>query len=179
MKVRTVPCISQLSGTTLVASPVWIIVTEITPASIGRLLRLMMVWNALTIWQATGTGSMPLCGIAACEPLPRIVILNSLLDANAGPALQRELADLHARPVVRAEHRLHRELLEQAVLDHLARAAAAFLGRLEDQVDGAVEVAVLRQMLGGREQHRRVAVVAARVHLAGRACSCARTCCAR
>ena len=34
-------------------------------------------------------------------------------------------------------------LLEQAVLDHLARAAAAFFGGLEDQVDGAVEVAVL------------------------------------
>ena len=87
VKVRTVPRISQLSGTTLVASPVWIIVTEITPASIGRLLRLMMVWNALTIWHATGTGSMPLCGIAACEPLPWIVIVNSLLDANAGPLL--------------------------------------------------------------------------------------------
>ncbi len=65
VKVRTVPCISQLSGTTFVASPVWIIVTEITPASIGRLLREMMVWNACTIWHATGTGSMPLCGNAA------------------------------------------------------------------------------------------------------------------
>ena len=165
--MRTVPCISQLSGTTLVASPVWIIVTEITPASIGRLLRLMMVWKALTIWHATGTGSMPLCGIAACDPLPRIVTLNSLLDANAGPRLERELARLQARPVVRAEHGFHRELLEQAVLHHLARAAAAFFGRLEDQVDRAVVVAVLREMLGGGEQHRRVAVVAARVHLAG------------
>ncbi len=85
MKVRTVPWISQLSGTTLVASPAWIIVTEITPASIGRLLRVMMVWNACTSWHATGTGSMPLCGIAACAPLPRIVILNSLLLAKHGP----------------------------------------------------------------------------------------------
>ena len=55
-------------GTTLVASPVWIMVTEITPASMGRLLRVMMVWKACTIWQATGTGSMPLCGSAACAP---------------------------------------------------------------------------------------------------------------
>ena len=39
VKVRTVPWISQLSGITLVASPAWIIVTEITPVSIGRLLR--------------------------------------------------------------------------------------------------------------------------------------------
>ncbi len=43
VKVRTVPWISQLSGTTLVASPVWIMVTLITPASTGFLLRVMMV----------------------------------------------------------------------------------------------------------------------------------------
>ncbi len=43
LKVRTVPCSSQKSGTTLVASPAWIMVTEMTPASIGLLLRLMMV----------------------------------------------------------------------------------------------------------------------------------------
>ena len=87
VKVRTVPWISQLSGTTLVASPAWIMVTEITPGSIGRLLRLTMVWNACTIAQAAGTGSMPLCGIAACEPLPRMTMRNSLLEANAGPVL--------------------------------------------------------------------------------------------
>ena len=86
VKVRTVPSMTQVSGTTLVASPVWIIVTEITPVSMGRLLRLMMVWKACTIWQAAGTGSTPRCGIAACEPLPRSVILNSLLEAKHGPA---------------------------------------------------------------------------------------------
>mmetsp|Transcript_70481 Transcript_70481/g.166212 ORF Transcript_70481/g.166212 Transcript_70481/m.166212 type:complete len:304 (+) Transcript_70481:1718-2629(+) len=81
-------------------------------------------------------------------------------------ALQRELAGLHAGPVVRAEHGLHRELLEQAVLDHLAGAAAAFLGGLEDEVDRAVEVAMRGQVLGGRQQHRGVAVVATGVHAA-------------
>ena len=48
-----------------------------------------------------------------------------------------------------------------------AETTAAFLRRLEHEVDGAVEVAVLRQVLGGSEQHRGVAVVAAGVHLAG------------
>ena len=43
VKVRTVPWISQVSGTTLVASPVWIMVTEMTPASTGFLFRVMMV----------------------------------------------------------------------------------------------------------------------------------------
>jgi hypothetical protein len=56
--------------------------------SIGRLLRDTMVWKACTIWQATGTGSTPLCGSAACAPLPRMVILNSLLLAIIGPALK-------------------------------------------------------------------------------------------
>ncbi|HEX4024495.1 MAG TPA: hypothetical protein VHX52_07305 [Steroidobacteraceae bacterium] len=85
VKARAVPCSSQRSATTLVASPARIIVTEMTPASIGRLLRVMMVWKACTIWQATGSGSMPLCDMAACAPRPRIRILNSLLDANTGP----------------------------------------------------------------------------------------------
>ncbi|MPM26106.1 hypothetical protein SDC9_72607 [bioreactor metagenome] len=65
-----------------------------------------------------------------------------------------------------AEHRLHGVLLEQAVLDHLARAAAALFRGLEDQVDGAVEIAVLGEILRRRQQHRRVTVVAAGVHLA-------------
>ena len=81
-------------------------------------------------------------------------------------AAQRELTCGHAGPVVGAEDGLHRELLEQPVLDHLAGTAAAFFGRLEDQVDGAVEIAVLGQMLGRRQQHGGVAVMAAGVHLA-------------
>jgi len=43
VKVRTVPCSSQASGMTLVASPAWIMVTEITPASTGLRLRETMV----------------------------------------------------------------------------------------------------------------------------------------
>ena len=87
LKVRTVPWISHTSGTTLVASPVWIIVTDTTAASTGLVLRLTTVCSASTSWHATGTGSMVLCGMAACPPLPRMVILNSLLDAITGPAL--------------------------------------------------------------------------------------------
>src|SRR6478735_3170122 len=91
VKVRTVPCSSQLSGITLVASPAWIMVTEITAASIGLVLRLTMVWKACTIWQAAGTGSMPRCGMAPWPPLPRIVILNSEVEAITGPGLTANL----------------------------------------------------------------------------------------
>jgi len=82
------------------------------------------------------------------------------------PRAHGKVAHGHAGPVVHAKHRLHREALEQAVRDHLTCSAAAFFGGLEDQVHRAVEVAVPREVVGRREQHRRVAVVAAGVHTA-------------
>jgi len=68
---------------------------------------------------------------------------------------------------VHAEHCLHGETLEQAVGDHFSGATTTFLCGLEDQVDGAVEIPVFRQVLRGGQQHRGVAIVAAGVHLAG------------
>ena len=68
-----------------------------------------------------------------------------------------------------AEDRIHRKPLEQAVPDHPVAAAflvARLLGRLEDEAAGAVEAPVPRQVLCGAQQHGRVAVMAARVHLA-------------
>ena len=79
-------------------------------------------------------------------------------------------ARAHAGPVVHAEHGLHGELGEQAVLDHLARAAAALFGRLEDQVHRALEtVAVRGQVLRGGQQHGDVAVMSAGMHFSGMA----------
>ena len=65
-----------------------------------------------------------------------------------------------------AKDRLHGELVKQAVLDHLARAAAALFGRLKYQVNRAVEITVFSQVLSGCQQHGGVAVMAAGVHLA-------------
>ncbi|OIQ78272.1 hypothetical protein GALL_400220 [mine drainage metagenome] len=78
-----------------------------------------------------------------------------------------EMTDSRARPVVQAKHRLHRELLKQPVLDHLAGTATAFFCWLENQVDRAVKVFVRGQVLGGCQQHGGVPVVAAGVHFAG------------
>jgi hypothetical protein len=58
-------------------------------------------------------------------------------------------------------------LLEQAVLDHAPGAGAAFFGRLENQVDRAIKVAMTRQIVGCTQQHRRMTVMTARMHLAG------------
>ncbi|MNY20428.1 hypothetical protein D3C86_1539060 [compost metagenome] len=87
VKVRTVPPIHAWSGTMLVASPAWNWVTEITAVSIGRLLRVMMPCRAETICVPAKTGSKPLCGMAACAPLPFTTMRNSLLDAISGPAV--------------------------------------------------------------------------------------------
>ena len=52
-----------------------------------------------------------------------------------------EFADRQPGPVVHAEDRVAREFVEQPVLDHRLGAAEPFLGRLEDEVHGAVEIA--------------------------------------
>ena len=65
-----------------------------------------------------------------------------------------------------AEHRFHGEFFEQAFLDHFTAAALAFLGRLENEIGGAVEALALGQVLGRAQQHGGVAVVAAGVHAA-------------
>ncbi len=98
----------------------------------------------------------------ACEPDVKLIARR-----HHRPGLHREVPRRNARPVVHAKHRLHRKALEQAVLDHLARAAAALFGRLEDAHHRAVEIARAGQELRCRQQHGGVAVVAAGVHLAG------------
>ena len=75
----------QRLAITLCVSPARITVTEMTPLSSGWALRVRIVWNACTIWQAIGIGSTPLCGIAAWAPRPTTSMWNSLFDAKAGP----------------------------------------------------------------------------------------------
>ncbi len=51
----------------------------------GLRLRLMMVWKAWTRVAAMATGSMPLWGMAAWEPLPVMMISKVLEEARMGP----------------------------------------------------------------------------------------------
>jgi hypothetical protein len=80
---------------------------------------------------------------------------------------QHEAALLDAGHVVHGEHGVAGKALEQAVFHHAQRAAAAFFGRLEDQVQRAVERTLFGQVARRGQQHGRVAVVAAGVHHAG------------
>ncbi len=69
---------------------------------------------------------------------------------------------------VQHRDRLDRRIVERAFVDHRQRAAGSFFRRLEQQHRGAVKrLARLVQHPRRAEQHRRVRVVAARVHLPG------------
>lgn len=73
------------------------------------------------------------------------------------------MAQRQVGPVVQRVDAVARKALEQAILDHLARAAFAFLGGLEDEVHGAIEPARARQLARRADQHAGVAVVTAAV----------------
>ncbi len=88
-------------------------------------------------------------------------------EAIIGPGRIANCADRQARVIVHPIDFLDAEARDQPVLDHGQGAGAALLGRLEDDHGGAGEIAGFGQILGGAEQHRGVAVMAAGVHLAG------------
>ena len=76
----------------------------------------------------------------------------------------RELADRELRPIVDAEDRVARELLEQPVLDHRLGTAEPLFGRLEDEEHLPLEAAGLGEIAGRAEKHRGMPIVPARVH---------------
>ena len=104
------------------------------------------------------------CGCAPCAPLPVMMMSKNAPPAARDARAGDELAHRQAGTVVHAVDRVAGKTLEQPVLQHLQRAAEAFLGRLEDEVHRAVEVARLRQVFRRAQQHRGVAVMAAGVH---------------
>ena len=77
------------------------------------------------------------------------------------------MADRDTGLVVDREYRVTGEFLEQTVLDHHLCPTAALFGRLENKVDGPLEVPFLAEHFGGPQQHGRVTVMAAGVHAAG------------
>ena len=105
-------------------------------------------------------------GIAACAPLPVATISKMSNAPISGPTRVAIVPSGIQRPVVHSVHGAHRKSLEEAFFDHHPAAALVLLGRLENEIDGAVEVALPRERRGRAQQHRRVAVMAARVHLA-------------
>ncbi len=107
-----------------------------------------------------GHGAVPaLAGDGDAEPIG---------GSHDRPGAYAEAAGRQLRPIVQAEHGIAGETVEQAPLNHDPGAAGPFLGGLEDQVDGAVEVVGFGQIACRSQQHGSMAVVAAAVHLARR-----------
>ena len=80
------------------------------------------------------------------------------------PGRHGEAAHRQSRQVVDSVDLVHREPLEQAIFDHRPGSGAALFGRLEHENDGAGKIAIGREMAGGGEERRRMAVVAAGMH---------------
>ncbi len=72
------------------------------------------------------------------------------------------------RPVVQGIDLIGGKPFEQAVCNHLPRAAEAFLGGLEDEVHRPVKASCPRQMLRGPQQHGDMSVMSASVENARR-----------
>ena len=108
------------------------------------------------------------CGRAAWPPLPVTSMKMPSLAASSGPGRMANcptgIPGMLCMP--NTSWMFQRSIIP--VVDHRLAAGAALLGGLEDDDGRAVEVARLAQILGGAEQHGRVPVVAAGVHLARR-----------
>ncbi len=75
------------------------------------------------------------------------------------------LARFESRIDVQHRNRFDFRIVEHALLDHRISTARPFFRRLKDQHDGAAEpFAFAREHAGCTQQHRRMRVVAARVH---------------
>ena len=123
--------------------------------------------KASTICAHTTTGSTALCGTAPWPPRPVTVMITVSDEAMNEPGRKPNLPVGKPGMLCIANTASHGNLLEQSVFEHFLRAGLALFGRLENQIQRAVEALVLREMFGGGQQHRRMAVVAACVHLAG------------
>ena len=77
-----------------------------------------------------------------------------------------DLIDREPRHVVKAVNRIAGEKVEQTLLHHPACPSPALLGRLEDEMDGAGKILGPGQVTRRAQQHRRMTVVTAGVHLA-------------
>ncbi|MNV13899.1 hypothetical protein D3C71_1045630 [compost metagenome] len=89
-----------------------------------------------------------------------------VLRSHHRPFAKAQMPRRQTRHVVHAEQRIAGKTFEQAIGEHRFRAALAFFGGLENQGQGAVELAGRRQVARRAQQHRGVAVMPAGVHAA-------------
>ena len=165
-KLRTVPRNTTSCGITFQVSPPWTCVTLTTPASSGCRFRATIVCSALMACAANSIGSLAGVRHGRVRAFAGGNDLEDVERAHERPDARRERAEGFQRPVVHAVHRAHRKPLEEALLDHHPAAALVLFRRLKYEIDGAVEILLPGERRRRAQQHRRVAVVTASVHLA-------------
>ena len=167
LKVRTVPRSMHSCGMTFQVSPAWIWVVEsdrgVHRIEVARHDRLQRGDDVRADHHRVD--AVMRHGAVRAHALDDD--LEDVIGGHHRAGADGEAADRDARDVVHAVDAVDRELVEQPLLDHDPAAALVLLGRLEDEIDGAVEIPGLGEILGGAQQHHRVAVVAAGMHLAG------------
>ena len=88
---------------------------------------------------------MPASGRAPCAPLPVIAMSKNAPPAIIAPSRIWNLPTASPGRLCMPKIDVAREFVEQPVLDHRLGAAEPLLGRLEDEMHGAVEIAALRR----------------------------------
>ena len=76
----------------------------------------------------------------------------------------QESAFRRAWPIMHAENAFHRETCEQPFLHHQFAARQVFFRRLENHINGAIEIAGLSQILRSAKQHGGMPIMAAGMH---------------
>ena len=163
-KARTVPPSRADWGITLYASPACILVTETTAVSVGGTLRATTDWNRAHHVRSDDDRVHARLGAGAVRSHPFDVDVEERPAGHHRSRADRKLADRELRPIVDAEDRVARELLEQPVLDHRLGAAEPLFGRLEDEEHLPLEAAGLGEITRRAEKHRGMPIVPARVH---------------
>ena len=151
--------------------------TVTTAGSNTSTRRVTIDWNAPTISQAIGIGSLAWWGIEAWPPRPRTVIRNVSADAISDEPLVAiipfgSVGDWWMAKAIDTGFGAGRGGGEQPLVEHVLGAVVALLAGLEHERHAPSQRAAARaEQLGGAGEHRHVGVVAARVHGAVDACS--------
>ncbi len=149
------------------ASPARNAPTVTTASLVGSTSRATIVCNALTICAPTAIGSTVRCGCAPWPPLPLIRMSKRSAAAMHGPPRSSILPTGISAATCCPKTRSTVGSLQHAFLDHHARAAAAFFGWLEEQLDRAAElIPPVEQQTPDAQQHGGMRIVSASVHLA-------------
>ncbi len=89
----------------------------------------------------------------------------SLIDrSHDRPITEGKLAEGNAGIVMKGKNSITRKTVEQSFVYHDLGAAEILFRRLENQMNGSVEIAPLSQSLGSTEQHRRMAIMSTGMH---------------